>query len=161
MYDRPETREANDRLWRRLRRSIDCSFSDLDEELPSTLDRSTDVWSQWQSPDLILSQTCSLPYRSRLHDKVMLLGAPIHDLECPPGHYFSVIVTRRSDPRRDLSDFRGSTLAINDRVTAIKSRSAPCGRRRCRFPVCPNPRNRESSDLKQGGCRWCRRYRRD
>lgn len=106
MYDRPETRAANDRLWAGIR-------SRLNGDLPEALDRNGDPWSHWQSPDLFLSQTCGLPFRTSLCGKVALVGAPIHDLPCPPGHYYSVIVARVGDPRGDVVEFAGARLAIN------------------------------------------------
>ena len=71
MYDRPETQAANDRLWTLVR-------ANSDDPLPPALTRGEDPWDHWQAPDLTLSQTCSLPYRARLHDKVALVGTPVY-----------------------------------------------------------------------------------
>ena len=56
MYDRPETAAANDRLWQGVRTRLG--------EGPEHLVRAGDPWEHWQSPDLLLSQTCGLPFRS-------------------------------------------------------------------------------------------------
>jgi ABC-type phosphate/phosphonate transport system substrate-binding protein len=110
MYDRPETEEANDRLWAGIVRALAARGIDA----PAALDRSTDLWEMWTSPELVLSQTCGLPYRSRLHGQVTLVATPVCDLPgAPPGHYYSVLVARRTDPRRSLADFDGATLAYN------------------------------------------------
>jgi ABC-type phosphate/phosphonate transport system substrate-binding protein len=111
MYDRPETAGANDRLWAGIARSLAA----LGIPAPAALDRVTGIWEAWLSPDLLLSQTCGLPYRTRLHGEVTLVATPVCDLSgTPPGHYHSVIVARRTDPRRDFAQFDGATLAIND-----------------------------------------------
>jgi len=110
MYDRPETAAANDRLWQGVRARLG--------EGPGELTRDGNPWDHWQSPDLLLSQTCGLPYRSRLYDRVNLVGTPVCDLpDCPPGHYYSVFVARRDDPRDDPRDFAGAVLAYNEALS--------------------------------------------
>jgi ABC-type phosphate/phosphonate transport system substrate-binding protein len=114
MYDRPETAGANDRLWAGIARALAARGIDA----PPALDRTADLWETWLSPDLFLSQTCGLPYRTRLHDRVTLVASPVCDLpDVPPGHYHSVLVARRTDPRRDLADFDGATLAYNEALS--------------------------------------------
>ena len=111
MYDRPETAGANDRLWT----AVAGALRDHGIDAPATLDRRTGLWEAWLSPDLLLSQSCSFPYRTRLHGKVGLVATPVLDLpDAPPGHYYSVLVARRADPRRTFAEFAGATLAIND-----------------------------------------------
>ena len=107
MYDRPETQAANDRLWTLVR-------ANSDDPLPPALTRGEDPWDHWQAPDLTLSQTCSLPYRARLHDKVALVGTPVHDLDCPPGFYYSVCLIRRNDTRKTFKEFAKARIAVND-----------------------------------------------
>jgi ABC-type phosphate/phosphonate transport system substrate-binding protein len=110
MYDRPETRAANDRLWQLIR----ANLPDETKSAPETLARTGDPWSDWLSPELLLSQTCGLPYRARLHGRVTLVGTPVHDLPCAPGHYFSAVVARSDDPRAAVADFAGARIAVND-----------------------------------------------
>ena len=114
MYDRPETAAANDRLWAGIARALAAEGL----AAPAALDRATGLWETWTSPDLLLSQTCGLPYRTRLHGQVTLVATPVCDLPgAPPGHYHSVLVARRRDPRRDLADFDGATLAYNEALS--------------------------------------------
>ncbi|MFA8384448.1 MAG: PhnD/SsuA/transferrin family substrate-binding protein [Pelagibaca sp.] len=65
-----------------------------------------DEWyTHWQSPDLALSMTCGLPFRSRLHDKVQYIGTLDFGLGAAAGQYQSQIITRRdlSGPPRVLA----------------------------------------------------------
>ncbi|MCZ0812004.1 PhnD/SsuA/transferrin family substrate-binding protein [Roseovarius sp. EGI FJ00037] len=110
MYDRPETAAAHDRLWRAIRDQLGDG--------PAALTRGGDPWQHWQSPDLLLSQTCGYPYRARLHGHVTLVGTPDFGLEgCPPGHYRSLLVVRRDDARREVSAFASAPFAYNEALS--------------------------------------------
>jgi ABC-type phosphate/phosphonate transport system substrate-binding protein len=92
MYDRPELQAANDHLWHLVREALGFG--------PRHLTRDLDLFDLWQSPDLILAQTCSLPFRLFLKDKVQVLGSADYGLsDCPAGYYNSVLVARADDPR--------------------------------------------------------------
>lgn len=110
MYDRVETRAANDRFWGLIRHEMQA----LGVGAPPALNRPSDPWEDWRSPDLLLSQTCGMPYRTRLHGEVGLVAAPVWALPCPPGRYYSVLVAHRDDPRSAFADFGGARLAFND-----------------------------------------------
>lgn len=107
MYDRPETAAANDRLWQGVRDRLGQG--------PARLMRGGDLWAQWTDPELVLSQTCGLPYRARLHDRVRLVATPVLDLpDCPEGRYYSVFVVRADAPRAHPRDFADAVLAYNE-----------------------------------------------
>jgi ABC-type phosphate/phosphonate transport system substrate-binding protein len=111
MYDRPETAGANDSFWTGIARALAARGV----AAPTALDRTTGVWETWLSRDLVLSQTCGLPYRTRLHGQVALVATPVYDLpDTQPGHYYSVLVARRGDTRRRFADFHGATFAYNE-----------------------------------------------
>lgn len=109
MYDMPALQAANDRFWSLIRSHIGFG--------PMQLDRARDVWDIWLDPDLVLAQTCGMPYRTRLHGQVQLVGAPDYGLpECRPGHYASVFVARQDDPR-PLSALALGTFAYNEALS--------------------------------------------
>ncbi|MBE1283163.1 MAG: PhnD/SsuA/transferrin family substrate-binding protein [Rhodobacteraceae bacterium] len=109
MYDREETAAANDRFWAAIRNRLGAG--------PDHLTRDADFWDVWQSPDLLFSQTCGMPYRTRLHGKVALIGTPDYGLPgCPPGHYASVFVARREDAG-SLDQFSGRRFAYNEALS--------------------------------------------
>lgn len=89
MYERPETRGAHDRLWTDVRKNLQAGGTDA----PVGLTRNLDPWAIWESPSLLLAQTCGLPFRARLEGDVTLVGTPDYGLPgIAPGYYFSVIV---------------------------------------------------------------------
>ena len=107
MYDMPATRAANDRFWQAIRVRLGHG--------PDRLSRNRDVWEVWQSGDLLLAQTCGMPYRTRLAGKVNLIGTPDYGLPgCAPGHYRSVLVARADAPGDTPADFAQGTFAYND-----------------------------------------------
>lgn len=64
MYDRAEVQPSNDRLWALIRVGLRATGL----AVPDALTRGEGAyWPAWQSPDLVLSQTCGFPYRARLH----------------------------------------------------------------------------------------------
>lgn len=111
MYDRSETAGANDRFWSLIRDHPEIAALSP----PERLNRDGDLWDHWENPDLLLSQTCGLPYRARLHGKIALVGTPVYDVpDLPPGHYRSVFVVRREDGDAPLNAFAGRCLAYNE-----------------------------------------------
>ncbi|MDQ2089164.1 phosphate/phosphite/phosphonate ABC transporter substrate-binding protein [Marimonas arenosa] len=108
MYDRPETAAANDAFWTAIRARLGHG--------PSRLTRPDDPWPVWRSPDLLLAQTCGLPFRATLHTTVTLVGTPDYSLPgCPPGHYRSVLVARK--PAAPLTDLLAGPFAYNEALS--------------------------------------------
>lgn len=115
MYDWPEIAPATDRLWAGLRDGLRA----VGIAAPDALTRGAqDLWPQWTSPNLVLSQTCGFPFRAKLHDKVTLIGTPDFGVEgCPPGYYRSVFVARADDPRSGLAAFHDAGFAYNEAMS--------------------------------------------
>jgi ABC-type phosphate/phosphonate transport system substrate-binding protein len=111
MYDFDDMIAANDRLWGLVRDGLRA----LGLLAPDKLTRGVDLWDIWQSPDLLLAQTCGAPFRTHLHGRVHLIGTPDYGVEgCPPGYYRSLFLARRTDSRPDLAAFAGATFAYNE-----------------------------------------------
>ena len=115
MYDFGPAQAANDRLWALVRDGLRARGITA----PGTLTRGEHAyWDAWQSPHLILSQTCGYPFRARLHDRVTYVGTPDYGVDgCPPGYYRSVFVARADDPRETLADFDGARFAYNEALS--------------------------------------------
>lgn len=110
MYDWPEIRPATDRLWDAIARRL----AQAGIAAPAALTRGADgFWPAWENPGLVLSQTCGLPYRSRLHARVALVGTPDYGLPgAAPGHYYSELVVRKDAPG-GFDRFLSGRLAFN------------------------------------------------
>lgn len=111
MYWRAETAEAWCRFWRDVQAACDIDLPDLTatEDLP-------DAWTDhWRDPEMVLSQTCSLPFRTALSGQVTYVGTFHFGLKAPPGHYFSRILCPypTHDPRRKEAFEDGWVLAYN------------------------------------------------
>ncbi len=77
-YDLPSVRWANDAIWRAT-------------GFPGDLDRMTPLEEQWRSEELLVSQACGLDlFLSGA--QIQPVTAPVFDLDCEPGHYFSYFV---------------------------------------------------------------------
>lgn len=109
MYDRPETRPAWNRFWE----LVVSHAATRDISLPPLTWDCGDA-AHWLDPALAFSQTCSLPYRTRLHGSVACIGAFDFGLPgCPPGYYNSIIVMREDDTRQSHHLWPELTLAYN------------------------------------------------
>lgn len=110
MYDWPEIRTETDQFYALLRESLaDRGFAP-----PHDLNRELDPMTVWQSPNLLLAQTCGLPLVTRLRDRVSVVGTPAYDIDCSSGRYFSVLVAHRDSPFERLADLAGTRFALNE-----------------------------------------------
>lgn len=111
MYDWPEVRLATDALWIELReacrrRGLPAPDT-LARKTPEAADQADDDWAlkRWLNPDLLLAQTCGLPFARFLKGKVRLLGSPAYAIEdCDAGDYYSVVIAGRSNGLKCLDD---------------------------------------------------------
>tara|TARA_B100000902_G_C27279509_1_gene900860 strand:+ start:332 stop:1057 length:726 start_codon:yes stop_codon:yes gene_type:complete len=114
MYARPELDDTIAQFWDLIRKNL----YQKGISSPINLSQDAEDINSWLDPNLVLSQTCGMPYRNILHGKVQLVGTPIYDLpDCPPGHYFSVIVVRKDDPRSTLKEYSQAVLAYNMEIS--------------------------------------------
>ncbi len=114
MYRHPQLDGAIGRFWQLIRERL----STVGIDGPATLSQDAEEFMVWTDPDLVLSQTCGMPFRTRLHDHVTLVGTPDYGLPgCPPGYYNSALVVRANDPRGDVAAFTSGTFAYNQRLS--------------------------------------------
>lgn len=110
LYNRPETAAAHQRFWLLIRQSLGDG--------PPKLSRDSDLWRIWRKPALLLAQTCSLPYRSRLHGHVSLIGTPDYfQTAGPAGHCQALLLSHKDNPGETLADFHGKRLAYSDALS--------------------------------------------
>lgn len=112
MYNRPELIAEINLFWDLIREGLTRAGI----KSPSKLDQNADLFETWLHPELVLSQTCGLPYRLKLHGQTTLVGTPDFGLTgCPPGYYQSLFLVRRNDERKKLIDFSDTVLAYNEK----------------------------------------------
>jgi ABC-type phosphate/phosphonate transport system substrate-binding protein len=110
MYQRPQLVEAHEQFWTLIRKNLSSAGMDS----PEKLSQNAEEFFTWKHPALVISQTCGMPYRTWLHDKVELVGTPDYGLDgCPDGYYRSAIIVRADDLRTDISAFRDGVFAYN------------------------------------------------
>lgn len=129
MYMRPENKAAHDRYWQLIRANLAQNGIDAPEALSDGEDL-----KHWRRNDLILSQTCGMPYRLHLHEKVQLVGTPDYGLpDCPAGYYNSLFIVNANDTRTDLADFASATLAVNAMMSQSGFAAAQTAAQEARF----------------------------
>ncbi|MEM6440596.1 MAG: PhnD/SsuA/transferrin family substrate-binding protein [Pseudomonadota bacterium] len=95
MYDWPQLRAETDALWDAL--SANVRKAGLDA--PETLNRERPSAEVWADPDLLLSQTCGLPYVAGAARSTRLVCTPTYAAEgCGAGKYASVLIARPDGP---------------------------------------------------------------
>ena len=110
MYDWLEVRDATDAFWSAIRAELRLA----DIAAPGNLNRTVPVHDGWLRDDLVLGQTCGLPYVRMLRGRVQLVGALGYDLPgVPAGDNVSRIVVRNDQPAKNIEDLRGLTVAYN------------------------------------------------
>lgn len=110
MYDWPEFRDAAEAFWQVLRDAL----ARRDFPVPEALTREGALTETWQAPDLLLGQTCGLPFVLGLCGEARLIATPRYDAEgCGEFTYRSALLARRSGPS-DIAEARGGRVAVND-----------------------------------------------
>ena len=113
MYDLAAVNQVTDALWSGIRDHLRHNGLSA----PDGLNRDVPLAQGWLRRDLVLSQTCGLPFVRHLRGKVQLVGAVDQGLPgIAAGNYCSRIVVRREDWAMGgtaLADYRGRCCAFN------------------------------------------------
>ncbi len=110
MYMRDELLEAHHAFYGLIRKHLHNKGIDS----PAQITQPLDLYNSWTSPDLLLSQTCGMPYRLRLHRQVKLIGTPDYQLEgCTAGYYRSAIIVRRDSAEQSLAQYQNAVFTYN------------------------------------------------
>lgn len=119
MYDWPGIRAATDAFWAEVARRLE----ERGIEAPAALARNPDVAASWRDPDLLLGQTCGLPFVSGHCGEARIVARPDYGLpEASGGFYRSAIIVRAEEaaatdaalgPEAVLAQ-QGRRVAINE-----------------------------------------------
>ena len=130
MLDFPAHADTTSAFWA----AIATALRQRGIDAPDQLTRAPDLMAQWQSPDLLLSQTCGMPFVRHLRGKVRLVAGVAYDLpDLRPGTYCSRIILRADAPETTLEDLRGRRVAFN----SADSQSGAGALRRLILPLVP------------------------
>ena len=112
MYARPELEKAHRRFWSLIRAQLILKGI----AAPNHLSVDKEEMQVWNDPELVFSQTCGMPYRKFLHNKVQLVGTPVYDIGISPeGYYCSYFVVRKDDNRCSLVNYCDAVFAFNEK----------------------------------------------
>lgn len=128
MYDLPWLRWANDAVWT----AISDRLSDaVIGGVPLALTRDQDLDDIWQSPSLLVAQSCGYPLMTSLRESVQLVATPRYDAEgCDGAFHRAAILVRADEPSSSLAELRGRRLGINSTrsntgMNLLRSQVAP------------------------------------
>jgi ABC-type phosphate/phosphonate transport system substrate-binding protein len=113
MYNLPEMRAVNARLWDALRGFLaEGGVADLPERLvferPPVPDRI--------GPEVLFSQTCGYPLETIFRGQAIRLGTPCYDAPgCDGPTHCGLFVVPAGSPARELSDLKGGNFLLNNR----------------------------------------------
>ncbi len=120
MYQRTENKAAHNRYWQSIAANLNRNGIDAPAQLSECEGN-----DHWLRNDLVLSQTCGMPYRISLHGKVQLVGTPGFETpNCPAGYYNSIFIVNTQDTRTKLGDFKTANIAVNE-ITSQSGFAAP------------------------------------
>ncbi|TVV71086.1 phosphate/phosphite/phosphonate ABC transporter substrate-binding protein [Sphingomonas solaris] len=112
MYDRPEVRAANDRLWQAIATRLAARGV---ADVPEALDRARPLGELWDDPALLLGQTCGYPFVTTGRGRLRYVATPRYRVAgCSGARYRSRIVVRADDPAEKAADLRGARAAVNE-----------------------------------------------
>ncbi|HUS52457.1 MAG TPA: PhnD/SsuA/transferrin family substrate-binding protein [Thermohalobaculum sp.] len=115
MYDWPGVRAETDVFWGEVARRL----GEAGIEAPAGLTRGPDAGVFWRDPDLLLGQTCGMPFVCGLCGDARIIARPDYGLPgASGGFYRSVILVRAEDaagtgPEAVLAQ-RGRRVAVNE-----------------------------------------------
>ena len=127
MYDLAEVRAATDAWWRGLASALRRAGV---ESVPEVLTRGADG-EVWQSPALLLAQTCGYPLTHALAGVVELVATPVYAAPgCRGAEYSSFIVVSEDNGAATLEELRGAVCTYNGRdsqsgYNALRAAIAP------------------------------------
>ncbi len=111
MYDWPELRAATDAWWAGLARHLRAVGV---AGVPEALRRDLEPAAVWEHPDLLLAQTCGLPFVRRYRDRLQVVATPCYAAEgCLGPTYRSVIVVRADSAIASARNATGAVVAYN------------------------------------------------
>ena len=117
MYDWPGVRAETDAFWAEVARRLHEAGIDA----PAVLTRSPDDDVFWSDPDLLLGQTCGMPFVSGFCGAARVIARPDYGLPGASGGFYRSVIIVRAEDTAGLDDASGpeAVLAQRGRRVAI------------------------------------------
>jgi len=113
MYNLPEMRAANARLWDALRGLLAAGGA---ADLPETLNFERLPVPDRIGPEVLFSQTCGYPLETIFRGQAIRLGTPCYDAPgCDGPTHCGLFIVPAGSPAGELRDLKGGTFLLNSR----------------------------------------------
>lgn len=110
MYDWPEVQDRHDRFWAKVGAALRARAI----AAPEALMRPERLSSPWVRDDLLLGQTCGLPYVAGRCGTSAVVARPCFGVEGAAGGTYTSAIICRTEALAPLAAFRGKRAAINE-----------------------------------------------
>lgn len=111
MYDWLELRAATDAWWAGLARHLRAAGI---AGVPDELTRDREQAAVWEHPELLVAQTCGLPFVRRYRDLLRVVATPCYAAEgCAGPTYRSAIIVRADSEIASAGNAAGAIVAYN------------------------------------------------
>jgi hypothetical protein len=115
MYDWPGIRTETDAFWTEIVRRLGWAGV----EAPSRLTRGASSGASWRDPDLLLGQTCGMPFVCGLCGGARIIARPDYGLPGASGGFYRSVILVRTDDAADTGPEavlaqQGRRVTVND-----------------------------------------------
>lgn len=110
MYDWPEVQMRTDAFWSRVRAALAARGI----EAPEALVRPASLSEPWTKTDLLVGQTCGLPFVSGRCGNATVIGRPGYGVQGAEGGTYASAIICHAEEEGALAAFRGRIAVINE-----------------------------------------------
>jgi len=114
MYDFPEVQDSTEKLLAALVEALESCNETAHVQTPDSSVHA-ELMKMWRSNDMVLSQSCGLPFMEELHQFVNVIGTPTWtDVSDEHGRYQTVIVVRESLDVSSVAELGGLRPVVSN-----------------------------------------------
>jgi len=114
MYDFPEVQDSTQKLLVALVGALE-SCNEKAHVLTPDSSVHAELMNMWRSADMVMSQSCGLPFIEELHQFVNVIGTPLWtDVSDERGRYQTVIVSREALGISSIAEVRGMRPVVSN-----------------------------------------------
>ena len=114
MYDFPEVQDSTQKLLVALVGALE-SCNETAHVLTPDSSVHAELMKMWSSTDMVLSQSCGLPFMEELHQFVNVIGTPLWtDVSDERGRYRTVIVAREALGISSIAEVQGMRPVVSN-----------------------------------------------